>query len=143
MPVALMALMLQLLFAQPANGVSVSTDMPAYTQGDPIQVTILNAGPDAVTRGGIVCDDVWPLLVEQLQSDGTWQEVPVPRRANCIAIAGILFQPGQSLMRTVSLSLDPGTYRVAYAFDVVGSGPAPNARLVAYSDPFDVNPPAD
>jgi hypothetical protein len=143
MPVALMALMLQLLFAQSADGVSVTTDMAAYTQGDPIQVTIQNAGPDAITRGGIVCDDVWPLAVEQLQPDGTWQAVMVPRRANCIAIAAILFQPGQSVVRSVSLGFEPGTYRVAYAFDVVGSGPAANSRLVAFSDPFDVNPPVD
>jgi hypothetical protein len=138
MPLAVMALMLGLVFGQAVNGVSVTTDLSVYLPGDPIQVTIYNAGPDAITRGGIVCDDVWPLAIEQLQVDGSWQEVPVPRRSNCIAIAGVLFQPGQTITRTVSLNLDPGTYRVTYAFDVVGTGPAPNARMVAYSDPFDV-----
>jgi hypothetical protein len=131
-----------LFFGQPVEGVSVSTDMSAYAQGDPVLVTIQNTGPDAITRGGIVCDDVWPLAVEQLQDDGSWQGVVVPRRASCIGITGVLFQPGRTLTQTLSLSLDPGTYRVAYAFDVVGSGPAPNAGQIAYSDPFDVNAPA-
>src|SRR5579859_231724 len=141
MTIAVLALIFQLLVGQPANGVSVVTDMAAYTQGDPVQVTIQNAGPDAITRGGIVCDDVWPLALEQLQDDGTWQAVPVPRRASCIGVAGVLFQPGGSQVHTLSLSLDPGTYRVVYAFDVVGSKGAPNAGQIAYSDPFDVNAP--
>jgi hypothetical protein len=63
--------------------------------GDPVHVTIQNAPPDAITRGGIVCDDAWPLAVEQLQADGTWQGVVVPRRASCIGVDGMLFQPGQ------------------------------------------------
>jgi hypothetical protein len=141
MPFALIMVLAHLVSGQPADGVSVATDMAAYTQGDPVLVTIQNAGPDPITRGGIVCDDVWPLAVEQLQEDGTWQPVVVPRRATCIGIAGVLFQPGRTLNLTLSLSLDPGTYRVAYAFDVVGSGPAPTAGQIAYSDPFDVNAP--
>lgn len=141
--VVVMALMLELVFAQPVNGVSVTTDMAVYMQGEPVQVTIQNAGPDAITRGGLVCDDVWPLSVEQLQPDGSWQEVTVPRRSTCIGITAMLFGPGQSQPHTVSLDLEPGTYRVAYAFSVVSAAQAPNSPLVAYSDPFDVIPPAD
>jgi len=141
MTIAVLALIFQLLVGQPANGVSVVTDMAAYTQGDPVQVTIQNAGPDAITRGGIVCDDVWPLALEQVQDDGTWQAVPVPRRTSCTGVAGVLFQPGGSQVHTLSLSLDPGTYRVVYAFDVVGSGGAPNAGQIAYSEPFEVIAP--
>jgi len=139
MAIALFVLMLHVLVGQAADGVSVSTDMATYTHGDPIHVTIHNAGPDAITNGGIVCDDVWPLAVEQLQADGTWQAVPVPQRAGCIGIAGVLFPQGGSQDRTLALGLDPGTYRVVYAFRVVGGGSAANAQQIAYSDPFDVN----
>jgi hypothetical protein len=79
----------------------VSSDMAAYAQGDPVHVTIQNAPPDAITRGEIVCDDVWPLAVEQLQADGTWQGVVMPRRASCIGVAGVLFQPRRTLTQTL------------------------------------------
>jgi hypothetical protein len=124
---------------QPADGVSVTTSSSSYAPGAAIDVTVENNGPDRVTRGGIVCDDVWPLSIEQLLDDGTWQPQSVPTRANCIAIAGVLFGPGQSLNRSVSLMLDPGTYRVGYTFDVVGS--PPGQMLTAYSDPFAITAP--
>src|SRR5258708_2667796 len=124
---------------QTADGVSVTTNSSSYAPGATIDVTVENNGPDRVTRGGIVCDDVWPLSLEQLQDDGSWQPQRVPARANCIAVAGVLFGPGQSLTRSVSLMLDPGTYRVGYTFDVVGSPPA--QMLIASSDPFAIRAP--
>jgi hypothetical protein len=123
------------VYAQAVDGVSVSTDSTSYAPGDPIQVTIANAGPDRVSRGGLACDDVWPLALEQLADDGTWQPVTVPRH-QCIGITAALLGPGQSQVRTLTVSLDPGTYHLAYPFDDADT----SARNIAYSDPFDIVP---
>ena len=122
--------------AESADGVAVTTDSAAYALGDPIQVTIANDGLDRITSGGLACDDLWPLAPEQLDPDGNWQPVAVPRH-QCIGIAGILVAPGQTQVRTITPALDPGTYRLVYAFRVVGAG----TELTATSDPFDVIDP--
>jgi hypothetical protein len=122
-----------LLFAQPADGVSVSTDAPGYAPGDPIQVTILNVGPDRISRGGLACTDIWPLVLEQRLNDGTWDPVSVPQHS-CIGIAAALVGPGETQTETISLSLDPGTYHVVYAFDDVDNG----TQEMSTSDPFDI-----
>ncbi len=122
--------------AESADGVAVITDGATYALGDPIQVTIANDGPDRITRGGLACDDLWPLALEQLDPDGNWQPVVVPRH-QCIGIAGILVAPGQTQVRTITPALDPGTYRLVYAFMVVGAG----TQFTATSDPFDVVDP--
>ena len=121
------------LFAQAADGVSVMTDAPAYAVGAPIQVTLINAGSDRISRGGLACDDLWPLALEQLSSDGSWQPVDVARR-QCIGVAAELVSPGDSQQRTIDLPLDVGTYHVLYAFDDVDNG----TQDVSVSDPFDV-----
>lgn len=121
------------LVGQAAAGVSVATDNPAYAVGDPIQVTIQNGGTDRVSRGGLACDDVWPLALEQQGGDGNWQPVQVPQHG-CIGIAAALLLPGRSIARTINLQLDPGTYRLAYPFDDADTG----GSQTAYSDPFDV-----
>lgn len=131
---ALLALTAALhLLGQPADGVSVSTEAFAYTPGDPIQVTIFNAGPDRITRGGLACTDIWPLGVEQRQSDASWLEVPVAPR-QCEGITSVLVNPGDAQTQTIALSLDPGTYHVVYAFDDIDNG----VQDVATSDPFDI-----
>lgn len=122
--------------AQSAAGVSLSTDSPTYNVGDPIQVTIANDGTDRITRGGLACDDLWPLAIEQQGPDGNWQPVGVPTH-QCIGIAGVVMSPGQSQSRTVSPALDPGTYHLVYSFSIVGSG----AGEGAVSDAFDVVEP--
>jgi len=119
--------------AQAADGVSVSTDSASYASGDPIQLTISNAGPDRVSRGGLACDDAWPLALEQLTDDGTWQPVTVPRH-QCIGITAALLSPGQSQSRTITLLLYPGTYRASYPLDDADTA----THGVAYSDPFEV-----
>jgi hypothetical protein len=125
------------LFGQPVDGVIVTTDTSIYAPGDQIQVGIANAGPDRITRGGLDCDDLWPLALEQRQADSTWQPVPAPRHA-CIGIASVLVGPGESQSRTISMTLDPGTYHVVYAFDDVDNG----TQDVSISDAFDVIAPA-
>jgi hypothetical protein len=121
------------LFGQPADGVSVSTDASTYAPGDPIQITIFNAGPDRITRGGLACTDIWPFGIEQRQPDSSWLDVPAPR-SDCLAIEAALFGPGESQTRTIDVSLDPGTYHVIYVFDDVDNG----IQDVAASDPFDI-----
>ena len=121
------------LFAQPADGVEVATDASAYTSGDPIQVTIANNGPDRISRGGLDCNDIWPLALEMRQDDGSWQPVQVPQHG-CIGIAAALISPGDSFSKTISLTLDAGTYHVVYAFDDVDNG----TQDMSISDPFDV-----
>jgi hypothetical protein len=125
------------LFAQPADGVTVATDAPTYLPGDSIKVTITNAGPDRISRGGLDCDDLWPLALEQLAADGSWQAVSVPQH-RCIGIAAILVSPGETQMRTINLPLDVGTYHVVYAFDDVDNG----TQETSISDPFDITPTA-
>ena len=126
-----------LLFGQSVDGVSVTTDASTYAPGDQIQVSIDNAGPDHITRGGLDCDDLWPLALEQRQSDGGWQPIPAPRHT-CIGIASVLVSPGESQSRTISMTLDPGTYHVVYAFDDVDNG----TQDESVSDAFDVIAPA-
>ncbi len=123
--------------AQSMNGVSVATDSPTYNLGDPIQVTISNGSLDRISRGGLACDDLWPLALEQLDGDGNWQPVEVPQH-QCIGIAAPLFAPGDTQTQTISLALDPGRYHVLYGFDDIDNG----TYLVAISDPFDVLPPS-
>ena len=94
-----------LLFGQSVDGVTVATGASTYAPGDQIQVTIENAGPSRITRGGLDCDDLWPLALEQRQADGTWQPVPAPGHA-CIGIASVLVSPGESQSRTISMILD-------------------------------------
>lgn len=131
---ALLALTAALnLLGQPVDGVTVSTDASIYAPGDPIQVTIFNAGPDRVARGGLACTDIFPLGLEQRQPDATWLEVPVPQ-SDCVAIEAVLFGPGESQTQTIDVSLDPGTYHVVYGFDDVDNG----IQDVAASEPFDV-----
>jgi hypothetical protein len=125
------------LFGQSMDGVLVTTDASTYAPGDQIQVSIENAGPDRITRGGLDCDDLWPLALEQRQPDSTWQSLPAPRHA-CIGIASVLVGPGESQSRTISMPLDPGTYHVVYAFDDVDNG----TQDVSVSDAFDVIAPA-
>src|SRR5258708_3757268 len=127
----------QPIAAQFADGVTVLTDSATYSVGDPIQVTIANDGPDRITRGGLACDDLWPLALEQQDPDGNWQPLAVPRH-QCIGIAGVLIAPGQQQARTITPPIDPGTYHLVSAFMVVGSG----AQLTATSDPFDVVDPS-
>jgi len=122
-----------LLFAQAADGVEVATESASYASGDPIQVTIVNNGPDRISRGGVDCNDSWPLAVEMLQDYGSWQPVQVPQHA-CIGIAAALINPGESFSKLISLSLGPGTYHVVYAFDDVDNG----TQDMSISDPFDV-----
>jgi hypothetical protein len=124
-----------LLFSQAADGVSVTTDAASYSSGDPIQVTIQNGGADRISRGGLACDDIWPLALEQRQSDGSWQPLTVPRH-QCIGIAAVLVGPGQTQTKIMNLVLDPGTYHVVYAFDDVDNA----TQDVSSSDPFDVTP---
>jgi len=126
-------LLAALFFGQPADGVGVSTDAAAYAPGDPIQVTILNAGPDRISRGGLDCDDLWPLALEQRANDGSWQPVPVAPR-QCVGIAAALVGPGETQTMTISLTLDPGAYHILYAFDDVDNG----TQEMAISDPFDI-----
>ena len=126
-------LVVSLLFGQPADGVSVATDASAYAVGDPIQVTILNSGPDRISRGGLDCDALWPLALEQHAADDSWQAVPVASH-QCIGIAAILVGPGETQSMTISLSLDPGSYHVVYAFDDVDNG----TQDMSISDPFDI-----
>jgi Bacterial Ig-like domain len=126
-----------LVVGQSVDGVSVTTDASSYAPGDQIQVTIDNAGPNRITRGGLDCDDIWPLALEQRQSGGDWQPVPVPSHS-CIGIASVLVSPGESQSRTISMTLDPGTYHVVYAFDDVDNG----TQEVSVSDDFDVIAPA-
>ena len=126
-----------LLFGQSVDGVTVATGASTYAPGDQIQVTIENAGPSRITRGGLDCDDLWPLALEQRQADGTWQPVPAPGHA-CIGIASVLVSPGESQSHTISMILDPGTYHVVYAFDDVDDG----TQDVSLSDAFDVIGPA-
>lgn len=123
-----------LVFAQPADGVSVTTDASSYAPGDPIQVSIVNGGPDRITRGGLACTDIWPLALEQRQDDDSWQPVTVPQH-QCIGIAAVLVSPGDTQSRTISnLTLDPGTYHVVYAFDDVDNA----TQDMSISDPFDI-----
>lgn len=121
------------MFAQAVDGVSIMTDAPVYAPGAPIQITLSVAGPDRISRGGIACDDVWPLALEQLSSDGSWQPVDVARHA-CIGIAAELLSPGDTQQQTINLPLEVGTYHVLYAFDDVDNG----FQDVSISDPFDV-----
>ena len=117
-----------------AGSVSVTTDNSSYGVGDPIQVTIENNSGDRIARGGLDCDDLWPLALDQLDVDGNWQPVAVPQH-NCIGITAALIFPGQTQSRTVSLVLDPGTYHVVYAFTDVDT----QSQEVSASDPFDVS----
>jgi hypothetical protein len=126
------------LYVQPAQSVTVATDASTYSVGDTIQVTISNNGPDRITRGGLACDDLWPLALEQLAEDGSWQPVAVPRH-QCIGIASALIAPGQTQLRTIALVLDPATYHVVYMFSDVDAGMID----IAVSDPFDVAAPPD
>jgi hypothetical protein len=126
-----------LVVGQSVDGVTVTTDAASYAPGDQIQVTIDNAGPSRITRGGLDCDDLWPLALEQRQSAGDWQPVPVPPHA-CMGIASVLVSPGESQSRTIAMTLDPGTYHVVYAFDDVDNG----TQEVSVSDDFDVVAPA-
>jgi hypothetical protein len=121
------------MFGQAADGVSVTTDAATYMSGTPVQVTIQNGGPDRITRGGLDCADSWPLALEQLQPDGSWQDVPMPRHA-CIAIASVLVAPGEAQTGTISLVLDAGSYHVVYAFDDVDNG----TQDASISEPFSV-----
>ncbi len=121
--------------AQAADGVTVTTDVTSYAPGDPIQVTITNGGPDRITRGGLDCDDLWPLALEQQDDTGNWQPVQAPRHG-CIGIAGTIVVPGDTQTHTISLPLDPGTYHVSYAFSDVDAG----TQNVSVSDPFTVDP---
>jgi hypothetical protein len=121
------------VLAQAADGVSVMTDAPAYPPGAPIQITLTVAGPDRISRGGIACDDVSPLALEQLSSDGSWQPVDVAQHT-CIGIAAELLSPGDTQQQTIKLPLDVGTYHVLYAFDDIDNG----IQDVSISDPFDV-----
>jgi len=125
-----------LLLAQPADGVNVTTDSSSYQQGAPIEVTIVHAGPDRITRGGLACDDVWPLALEELDADGTWQPVPVAPR-QCIGIAAVVVSPGQSQTKTLTLPLEVGSYHLVYGFDDIDNG----TYEVATSDPFDIVAP--
>ena len=120
-------------FGQPTDGISVTTDATSYAPGDPIQVTILNSGPDRVVRGGTDCDDLWPLALEQHAADDSWQVVPAPSH-QCIGIAAALLGPGETQTMTVSLTLDPGSYHLVYAFDDVDNG----TQDMSISDPFDI-----
>ena len=130
-PLMLLTLLLQ---SADTGGVAVTTDSATYAVGDPIQVTIANNSGDRITRGGLDCDDLWPLALEQLDADGNWQLVPAPQH-NCIGITATLISPGQTQMRTLSLVLDPGTYHVVYAYTDVDT----QSQDVAVSDPFDVS----
>jgi len=123
---------------QAADGVAVTTDATTYLPGDPISVTITNGGSDRITRGGLDCDPLWPLALEQLQSDGSWQALPRPPSSGCIGIAGVLVPPGGTQTHQISLTLDPGTYHVVYSFSVVGDG-----QLTSYSEPFTILDPSD
>lgn len=127
-----------LLFEQAADGVTVRTDAPSYSPGDPIQITILNGGSDRISRGGLACTDIWPLALEQRQDDDSWQPVTVPQH-QCVGIAAVLVSPGDVQRKTISnLTLDPGSYHVVYAFDDVDNG----TQDTSISDPFDITPAA-
>ena len=121
--------------AQVADGVTVTTDATGYAPGDPIQVTITNGGPDRITRGGLDCDEIWPLALEQQDDSGNWQSVEVPRHG-CIGVAGTIVAPGETQTRTITLQLDPGTYHVLYAFNDIDAG----TQDVSVSDPFTIDP---
>jgi|SRR5579859_7436100 len=119
-----------------SGSVSVTTDASSYAPGDPVTVTVLNASAAPIApQGGIVCQgSPWPFTVQQLDDSGTWQEVPFPSTPPCIGIAVALLGPGQSRTATFAADANPGTYRVAYAYNPTdGSG-----QGLAVSGPYDV-----
>jgi hypothetical protein len=85
-------------------------------------------------RGGRVCDSLWPISLEQ-QDQAGWSPVPVPQDAICAAVSVAPVAPGASLSKTLDSPPD-GTYRVVFAYDVVGGdfGSLPPV----YTDPFTV-----
>ncbi len=120
--------------------VQVSADQPIYAVGDTVTVTIANPGPATImSRGGLVCDSLWPIRLELLGPDG-WQPVPVPQDLPiCAGVSAAQYPAGSSFNTGFVAGPAEGTYRVVYAFDIPGGDIG--TLLPAYSDPFTVGSP--
>jgi hypothetical protein len=109
---------------RPNPSARVSIDRDFFTTNEIVTATITNTGNVTLNAAGgeYPCG---PLMIEQLQDDGTWKPLPVQTFVACLLIARII-APGETFNQSVPAG-QQGVYRLAFHYS------SENGNGVAYS----------
>lgn len=90
------------------EGLTFTTDQPAYRSGAPIRVTLVNGSTAEATTGVLECATL------ERWNGRTWETSRVGNDRACIMIAHVI-APGRRLDGAVRVRVPAGSYRLAQA----------------------------